>query len=131
MFEALAFEVLPMVAPALPLAVAEFDCGVAERAVTDVLNSDPAPVLRLAALPIPLTVTSLLSVLLVVPDEVLAALNVPLITPLAASLEAVELRKSLVAVLRTELIEASIFDAVVPLFLVSSVVLMSDDSTFL
>ncbi len=89
-----------MFAPAEPLAVAEFEAGVPPRAVTTVLNSEDPPAFKLAALPIPLTVTSLLSVLFVagvVPVLVLAALKVPLITPFAASRDEVERLNSLSA----------------------------------
>jgi len=98
--EALAVEVLDILAPAPPLAVAELEVGLPSLAVTLERNSEPPLAFNVAELPIPFTVTSLLSeevleVLLVrVPDWspvlALAALNEPLITPLAACEEAAD-----------------------------------------
>jgi hypothetical protein len=87
--DAFAVEVLDILAPALPLAVAEFEVGVPVLAVTFDVNCELEDAFKFAELPIPLTVTSLLSVVAAESFRpVLAALNEPLITPLAASLDA-------------------------------------------
>ena len=92
--EALAVEVLDILAPAPPLAVAEFEVGFPDLAVTLERNSEPPFAFSVAELPIPFTVTSLLSEEVLAefptwsPVLALAALKEPLITPLAACEEA-------------------------------------------
>lgn len=95
--DAFAVEVLCMLAPAPPFAVAELEVGVPGLATTLERNSDPPLAFKVAELPIPFTVTSLLSVefAAVLPTRspvlVEAALKDPLITPFAAELAAADM----------------------------------------
>ncbi len=84
-------DVLDMLAPALPEAVAEFEAGaVFVRAWTLEVKVELLPAFSAAELPIPLTVTSLLSDVAAGDVPELFALNEPEITPLEASCDAEE-----------------------------------------